>query len=186
MPSTSLSKAELRKRARAARAALANGAFAARIAAFADALAIAPGQIVAGYQAHLDEADPALLLAALARAGAQIAFPRVTAKGSPLEFHLLPDGEIPRPGAFGIREPLETWPRAVPDILLVPLLGFDDHGYRLGYGGGYYDRTLAGLPNTRVIGIAYAGQRMDFLPRDAHDYPLTAILTENGLTEFPR
>ena len=186
MPSTSSSKVELRKQARTRRAALTHGAFAARIAAFADALAVVPGAIVAGYHAHKDEADPVLLLAALARAGAHIAFPRVTAKNSPLEFHLVPDGEILRPGAYGVREPLEDWPRAIPDILLVPLLGFDDHGYRLGYGGGYYDRTLASLPKARAVGIAYAGQRMDFLPHDAHDYPLTAILTENGLTEFPR
>jgi 5-formyltetrahydrofolate cyclo-ligase len=81
---------------------------------------------------------------------------------------------------------LAHWPRVIPDILLVPLLAFDDHGYRLGYGGGYYDRTLAAIRRARAIGIAYAGQRMDFLPHDAHDYPLNAILTETGLTEFPR
>jgi 5-formyltetrahydrofolate cyclo-ligase len=90
------------------------------------------------------------------------------------------------PGAHGIHEPLAHWPRVVPDILLVPLLAYDDDGYRLGYGGGYYDRTLAALPGARAIGIAYAGQRMDFLPRDAHDYPLNAILTQTGLTVFPR
>ena len=162
-----------------------SGAFAAALAARADALKIAPGSIVAGYHAHRDEADPAFLLQELARRGAHIAFPRVTAKDAPLEFHLLPDGEILRPGAHGIAEPLEHWPRVTPDILLVPLLAYDDHGYRLGYGGGYYDRTLAAL-RARAIGIAYAGQRMDFLPRDAHDYPLDAVLTENGLTEFPR
>ena len=141
---------------------------------------------MAGYHAHQDEADPALLLAALTRKGAHIAFPRVIAKEQALEFHLVPDGEILRPGTYGIHEPLEHWPRAVPDIVLVPLLAFDEHGYRLGYGGGYYDRTLSSLLHARAIGIAYAGQRMDFLPHDAHDYPLDAILTENGLIEFPR
>ena len=159
---------------------------AGRLAAHADRLAIVPGTVVGGYQARGDEADPILLLQALARQGAQIAFPRVTAKDQPLEFHLVPEGELLTPGAYGIGEPLAHWPAVAPDLLLVPLLAFDDQGYRLGYGGGYYDRTLAARPGARAIGIAYAGQRMDFLPRDAHDYPLDAILTETGLTEFPR
>lgn len=186
VPSTLLTKAQLRDVARARRAALLSDGFAAAIAAHADGLRIAPGAIVAGYHAHRDEADPALLLEALARTGARIAFPRVTAKDAALEFHHVPDGEVLHPGAFGIREPLGHWPRVTPDILLVPLLAYDDQGTRLGFGGGYYDRTLAALPHARAIGIAYAGQRMDFLPHDAHDYPLNAILTENGLTEFPR
>ncbi len=91
-----------------------------------------------------------------------------------------------RSGTFGIHEPLAHWPAVAPDVLLVPLLAFDNDGYRLGYGGGYYDRTLSALPRARAIGIAYAGQRVDILPRDAHDCRLDAILTENGLTEFPR
>jgi 5-formyltetrahydrofolate cyclo-ligase len=185
VPSTS-DKSQLRKLARAARQALRSDGFAAKLASHADRLKVAPGMIVAGYHAHQDEADPSLLLLELARAGAPIAFPRVWAKDRALEFHLVPEGEILRPGAYGIHEPLDHWPRAVPALLLVPLLGFDDQGYRLGYGGGYYDRTLAALPKARAIGIAYAGQRMDFLPHDAHDYPLNAVLTENGLTEFPR
>ena len=185
MPSTS-DKTELRKLARVRRQTLRDDAFAARLAAHASQLNVPPGIIVAGYDARPDEADPALLLQALAHKGAHVAFPRVTGKGRALEFHLVPDNEILMPGAYGIHEPLAHWPRAVPDLLLVPLLGFDDHGYRLGYGGGYYDRTLASLSKVRAIGIAYAGQRMDFLPHDAHDYPLDAILTENGLLEFPR
>jgi 5-formyltetrahydrofolate cyclo-ligase len=185
VPSTS-DKSQLRKLARATRKALHDGAFAARLAAHAGRLGVAPDSIVAGYHARDDEADPSLLLQALSRAGARIAFPRVTGKNQALEFHLVPEGEILMPGAYGVHEPLEHWPRAVPDLVLAPLLAFDDHGYRLGYGGGHYDRTLAVLPKARAIGIAYAGQRMDFLPRDAHDYPLDAILTEDGLTEFPR
>jgi 5-formyltetrahydrofolate cyclo-ligase len=179
-------KAELRDAARRRRATLQTNDFAARLAAYADALRVAPGAVVACYHAHRDEADPALLLQALAAAGAHVAFPRVSAKGEALEFHLVPDGEVLHPGAYGILEPLAHWPRAIPDILLVPLLAFDPHGTRLGYGGGYYDRTLAALPRVRAVGIAYAGQGMDILPRDAHDYPLHAVLTETGLTEFPR
>lgn len=186
VPSTLLTKAQLRDVARARRAELLRDGFAAALAAHAGQLKIARGAVVAGYRAHRDEADPALLLEALTRAGAHVAFPRVTAKDAALEFHCVPDGEILRPGAFGIHEPLDHWPRVTPDILLVPLLAYDDRGYRLGYGGGYYDRTLAALPGARAVGIAYAGQRVDFLPHDAHDCRLHAILTENGLTEFPR
>lgn len=191
VPSTLPSKADIRDAARRRRAVLRSDAFAASLAAHAGLLKIAPGTRVAGYHAHRDEADPALLLQALAKRGAPIAFPRMIAKDTALEFHRVPDGEFLRPGTHGIHEPLAHWPRVVPDILLVPLLAFDDQGYRLGYGGGYYDRTLtalsgAALPGVRAIGIAYAGQRMDFLPHDAHDCRLHAILTENGLTEFPR
>jgi 5-formyltetrahydrofolate cyclo-ligase len=184
VPSTS--KSEWRRKARGVRAALASEAFAERLAAHADALRLAGGATIAGYHAHQNEADPARLLLKLAKAGAHVAFPRIVRRDAALEFHLVPEGEILKPGAYGIHEPLEHWPRARPDILLVPLLAFDAAGYRLGTGGGYYDRTLAALPHTRAIGIAYAGQRVDILPRDAHDWPLNAVLTENGLTEFPR
>ena len=186
VPSTLPSKAELRSIAQTRRAGLAQAGFATRLAGYADVLAVAPDVLVAGYHAHRDEADPGLLLQALMLRGARIAFPRVIAKDQALEFHLVPSDEILRPGSYGIHEPLAHWPRVIPDILLVPLLAFDDHGNRLGYGGGYYDRTLAAMRGARAIGIAYAGQRMDFLPHDAHDYPLDAILTETGLTEFLR
>ncbi len=186
VPSTLPSKADIRDLARRCRADLRPDGFAAAIADHAGLLKIAAGMIVAGYHAHRDEADPASLLQVLTKVGAHIVFPRVAARDAALEFHCVPDGEIMNPGAHGIHEPLAHWPRVVPDILLVPLLAYDDDGYRLGYGGGYYDRTLAALPGARAIGIAYAGQRMDFLPRDAHDYPLNAILTQTGLTVFPR
>ncbi len=186
VPSTLPSKAEIRDAARRRRADLRTDGFAATLVAHAGLLKIPAGAIVAGYHAHRDEADPALLLQALAKRGVHIAFPRVIAKDAALEFHRIPDGEVLQPGMFGIHEPLAHWPMVAPDVLLVPLLAFDDDGYRLGYGGGYYDRSLAALPRARAIGIAYAGQRVDILPRDAHDCRLDAVLTENGLTEFPR
>jgi 5-formyltetrahydrofolate cyclo-ligase len=87
------------------------------------------------------------------------------------------------PGAFGIHEPLEHWPRVRPDLLLVPLLAFDGRGHRLGYGGGFYDRTLA-LLNVPAIGIAYAGQEVASLPDEPHDRRLDMILTEQGIRAF--
>jgi 5-formyltetrahydrofolate cyclo-ligase len=67
----------------------------------------------------------------------------------------------------------------------MPLLGFDKHGTRLGYGGGYYDRTLAMLSSPpRLIGYAFASQEVDHVPRDAHDIPLDAVVTEAGYRSF--
>ena len=178
-------KSRLRNIAREKRAGLAAARpdFARALAGHAEALKIAPHAIVGGYCAHGDEADPGLLLARLAGQGAVVAFPRVAAKDAPLEFHLRPAGEAWQPGAFGIPEPLAHWPRATPSVLLVPLLAFDAEGYRLGYGGGYYDRTLA-TQKARAIGIAFAGQLVDALPREVHDCRLDAILTEQGLKRF--
>ena len=87
------------------------------------------------------------------------------------------------PGSFGIPEPLESWPRAVPDVLLVPLLAFDAGGHRLGYGGGFYDRTLA-LLKVPAIGIAYAGQEIASIPFGPHDRTLNMVLTEQGIRRF--
>jgi len=180
-------KSQLRVLARSRRASLAGETdFAQRLAAHADLLPIIHGMIVGGYHAHRDEADPSLLLQAMVRVGAHIAFPRVTAKDAALDFHLVPDGEILSPGRYGIHEPLAHWPKVEPALLLVPLLAYDGQGSRLGYGGGYYDRTLAAWPQVRAIGIAYHGQRMDTLPHEPHDRRLDAILTEQGLKEFPR
>lgn len=175
-------KPDLRRAARARRKALARSDFALAITPFAEDLALKPGTVVGGYHAHHDEADPALLLARLVEMGASIAFPRVI-KDQPLDFHHVPDGEVLEPGSFGIPEPLGHWPRAVPDVLLVPLLAFDAQGHRLGYGGGFYDRTLAAL-KVPAVGIAYAGQEADSIPHEAHDRTLDMVLTEQGIRRF--
>jgi 5-formyltetrahydrofolate cyclo-ligase len=176
-------KAELRRDARARRKLLARGDMGLTLAEFAEDLALPSGATVGGYHAHFDEADPALLLARLVELGCAAALPRVTAKDAPLEFHHVPDGAVLAPGSFGIPEPLAHWPRAVPDVLLVPLLAFDAAGHRLGYGGGFYDRTLAAL-KVPAIGIAYAGQEVSSLPAEPHDMALSLILTEHGLLRF--
>jgi 5-formyltetrahydrofolate cyclo-ligase len=178
---TSADKSALRREARQKRKALAHPDIAAILAAHAPALKLAPGTIVGGYHALPEEADPALLLKALAASGCRIAFPRMAGKDLPLEFHLVPEGEVLKPGAFGIHEPLAQWPSVMPDLLLVPLLAFDGAGHRLGYGGGFYDRTLEAL-DIRAIGVGYAGQQVESLPHEAHDIKLDGILTERGLT----
>jgi 5-formyltetrahydrofolate cyclo-ligase len=86
---------------------------------------------------------------------------------------------------FGTLAPSDLAPRAVPDLVLMPLLGFDSAGTRLGYGGGYYDRTLAILPKKpMLVGLAFAAQELDQIPRALHDVPLDAIITENGVRFF--
>ena len=148
----------------------------------AEDLEIAPGSVVGGYHAHLDEADPALLLARLVESHGRVhvAFPRVVAlRTAALEFHRVPDGEVLH--ARRLLACPSRWsigPPSRPSVLLVPLLAFDAEGYRLGYGGGFYDRTLAAI-NARAIGIAFAGQEVTALPREPHDRALDAVLTEN-------
>ena len=176
-------KTELRRMARKRRKALADPGFALAIALYAEDLALAPGTTVGGYHALPEEADPSQLLARLVELGCQVAFPRIAAKGQPLEFHHVPDGDVLEPGSFGIPEPLDHWPKATPGLLLVPLLAFDAHGHRLGYGGGFYDRTLA-LLTVPAVGIAYAGQEVASLPRGPHDMALDMVVTEQGLRRF--
>jgi 5-formyltetrahydrofolate cyclo-ligase len=182
-------KAELRKQAREQRKTLAHPGIGAALAAHAIQLKLPRGAIVGGYHALSHEADPGPLLKALVDRGCHIVFPRIVAKDMPLEFHRVPDGEVLRPGAFGVQEPAAHWPAVMPHLLLVPLLAFDAHGYRLGYGGGFYDRTLYAFRtgaafHIRAIGIAYAGQETASLPHEPHDMALDGILTEQGLRLF--
>lgn len=175
----------MRRQARERRKALAAACpdFAALLASHADALPLKAGMIVGGYHAMPGEADPALVLEKLVERCCHIAFPRVAAKGTPLEFHRVPDGEILRAGAYGIHEPASHFPLVQPDLLLVPLLAFDAHGHRLGQGGGFYDRTIAAL-GVPAIGIAFAGQEISSLPVEAHDIALNGILNEHGFKRF--
>jgi 5-formyltetrahydrofolate cyclo-ligase len=161
--------------------------FAQRIATFADDLTIAPHAIVAGYWPMGDEADPRGVMAALAARGHALALPRVEAKNAPLVFHRWREGEALVTHRFGMSEPHVDREIVSPDVLLVPLLAFDADGYRLGYGGGFYDRTLETLRARHkicAIGIGYAGQEMGNLPHENHDQTLDAVLTETGIRHF--
>jgi len=184
-----ISKIELRTQLRARRAALAHAHpdFARDVATHIAALNIAHGSVVGGYVAINDEADPHILLKKFTLQNCTLAFPRVNAKGEPLVFHRWTPGQNLQRGTYGIPEPSKDWPLAYPKILLVPLLAFDRNGHRLGYGGGYYDRTLDFLranSTVRAIGVAYAGQEVAELPREEHDHRLDAIITENGVRNF--
>jgi 5-formyltetrahydrofolate cyclo-ligase len=183
------SKQILRDDARARRAALAAASpdFAASIARFAGALPITSGAVVASYWPLRDEADPRVLAAALAARGHSIILPVIAGPEAALSFRPWREGDALSRNRHGIREPLAHLDAVVPQALLVPLLAFDETGARLGLGGGYYDRTLAELrANEHIvaIGVAYAGQEMAKLPRDAHDQCLDGVITENGFRKF--
>ncbi len=179
-------KSDLRNFARARRAALAGACpdFAARIAGFADSLDLKQQAVVAGYWPMGDESDPRGLMASLAARGHALALPRIEARSRPLVFHRWRESDALIAHALGMSEPRADSEILVPDVLLVPLLGFDTSGHRLGYGGGYYDRTLDALranANVRAVGIAYAGQEMETLPREPHDHRLDMIVTEREI-----
>ena len=179
-------KNRLRESTRSRREELARACpdFAARAAQFADELAVAPGAVVSFYWPMGDEADPRLLANALAARGHRLALPVVVVKKSPLHFRVWREGDPLIVHPFGMHEPPESAARVMPDVLLIPLLAFDARGTRLGYGGGFYDRTLASLATKRAIGIAYAGQEVAQLPCHDHDHPLDSVVTENGVRHF--
>ena len=183
-------KAALRKTAKEVRkrAALKHGAAAAaQFATHGIAFAGAPPAVVSGYVPIGDEANIMELLRALHAAGHQLALPVIIEKGKPLEFRSWSPGDRLEVTQWGIREPAGDAAVVAPDIVLSPLLAFDAAGYRLGYGGGFYDRSLAELGAQKQvvsIGIAFDEQRVDAVPRDAYDQRLDWILTPSGATKF--
>lgn len=154
---------------------------------FFDHVPINRGEVVAGYWPIRDELDVKTVIARLMDSGQPVCLPVVLGDEQPLELRLWEDGAPLYEAGFGTLAPAEEAPRAAPDVILMPLLGFDKHGTRLGYGGGYYDRTLAALPKRpRLIGFAFALQEVDHIPRDGHDVPLDAIVTEQGVRNFDK
>lgn len=149
------------------------------------------GPVVAGYWPMGEEADVRPLLEQLIRRGVIAALPVVVAPHTPLQFRRWAPGDVLEPGRHGTCHPYATAAIQIPDILLVPLLAFDARGGRLGYGGGYYDRTLEVLRAERgqrviAIGVGYAAQAVDAVPRGRHDQGLDWIVTEDGIREVHR
>jgi 5-formyltetrahydrofolate cyclo-ligase len=183
-------KTALREQALAARGKLASTASdAPRLMAenFLAHVPLAHGAIVSAYVAIGDEADPAPLMHALRRRGHKIALPRVAGKGKPLAFHLCEAGAKLVPGPFGLLQPAADWPQADPDVLAVPLLAFDKNGNRLGYGAGFYDRTLDDLRARHkilAVGYAFSGQEVEHVPHHEGDEKLDWIVTERYARRF--
>jgi 5-formyltetrahydrofolate cyclo-ligase len=156
---------------------------------FISRIPLPAGAVVSAFVAIGDEANPAPLIDLLWAEGHKVALPRVVKKGEKLAFHRFEPGATLVPGVFGLSQPGTDWPEETPDVLVVPLLAFDSHGWRLGYGGGFYDRTLADLRASRkilAVGYAFAGQEVDDVPHRESDEPLDWVVTETGARKFER
>jgi 5-formyltetrahydrofolate cyclo-ligase len=189
-----LSKAALRRAARAQRAALSDqarraGSLALRehLPAALSSLGLQAGAIVAGYRAFGDEMDPVLALAALQEQGHRLALPVVVERAAPLVFRAWQVGEVLAGDILGIAAPGERAQIVEPAVILAPLLAFDRAGHRLGYGVGYYDRTLAVIRQIRpvsAIGLAFSVQEIEAVPAEATDMALDGVVTERGARWF--
>jgi 5-formyltetrahydrofolate cyclo-ligase len=145
------------------------------------------GSVVAGYRAMRSEIDPLLLMQAMADRGAVLALPVMQGEGRPLLFRRWQAGARLAAGAYGVEEPTPDAPALVPDLVLVPLVGVDRAGVRLGMGKGFYDHTLAGLRErgrVLAVGCAFDTQRVETLPSEPHDQRLDALVTDRGFTDF--
>ncbi len=151
----------------------------------ADLLAEQRGRILSGYMPMRTEIDP---LPAMAVHQGPVCVPVIVGKGQPLRFREWAPGCAMLAGDFGALIPAEgAW--LEPEVLIVPLLAFDRRGYRLGYGGGFYDRTLERLRArrpTRAIGFAFSAQEVSEVPTEPTDQRLDTILTERGPVVFAR
>lgn len=142
------------------------------------------GVPIAGYMAMRTEIDPTPAMEE-ASAHGSVGVPVIQAAGQPLKFRQWTPGCAMEPGMFGADIPV-TGDWITPEIVIVPLVAFDAQGGRLGYGGGFYDRTLEGLRAHRptlAIGFAFGAQQADDLPLEATDQPLDLIVTEAGVID---
>lgn len=174
------------ERRRAAHRAI--GAEAARaVADFVLAEVDPKGKNIAGYWPLGDELDSRPALEALAAAGAQVALPVVAGQGHALIFRQWKPGDLLESGPFGTMHPSPRSAVICPHVLLVPLVAFDLEGHRLGYGAGYYDRTIAAFRRegqVTAIGLGYDVQRVDTVYADSHDQVLDGIITNSGVLWF--
>ncbi|WP_296002100.1 5-formyltetrahydrofolate cyclo-ligase [Rugamonas sp.] len=176
-----LAKAQLRARLLAARRgvdaatkAVWDRAIAARVLAWAREQNVAALGV---YWPLRDEPDLHAAYAELARLGVRLLLPVVVERHAALEFAQWQIGEAMVRDQMGVAVPAQLRMEAAPPALLVPCLGFNRGRYRLGYGGGFYDRTLARQPRPKTVGVAYACLEADF-DNDAHDVALDLVLTE--------
>ncbi len=142
-----------------------------------------PPGVVSGYYPMEDEIWPLPLMAALKAEGHTLALPVMQGKAEPLVFRAWTPGDPLIPGVWGIRQPATDKPEVLPDIVLVPLLAFDARGYRLGYGGGFYDRTLRALRSLKsilAVGLALDELEVDAVPHLDYDERLDWVLTPSG------
>jgi 5-formyltetrahydrofolate cyclo-ligase len=148
-----------------------------------DFLATANRGVVSAFSSMRDELDTQPMMQRLAGDGFQVALPVMQGKGRPLQFRAWAPGDTMNEGTWGIREPKDDKPVLAPDVFLVPLLAFDRQGWRLGYGGGFYDRTLRQARSERsivAVGFALDEQEVDAVPHLDYDERLDWVLTPSG------
>jgi 5-formyltetrahydrofolate cyclo-ligase len=159
-----------------------------RIAKGSETLPGASG-IIAGFWPMADEINVRPLITGLHEDGRAVALPVVVGNAKPLIFRAWRPGLPLDDGGFGTRHPSPEEAEVQPSILLVPLLAFDAHGHRLGWGGGFYDRTIAQLRSLGpvvTVGVAYQAQRVDSVPHTNTDEPLDWMVTDGDVLEITR
>lgn len=187
-------KEELRVAAKAKRSTIAPTAAAAAALAVRDRVLeaglVAARTTVSGFWPIGDEFDPRPLMEALAAQGHALCLPVVVGRGRALAFRAWAPGAPLERAGFGLSVPCWDAPPAIPRFLVVPLLAFDRRGYRVGYGAGYYDRTISELkahvPRLFALGVGFALQEVPEVPALAHDQRLDAIATEAYLIRTGR
>ena len=187
-------KRELRRRATASRDRLHRQRSASApqdaLAHFRECIELACHSVLSAYLPVRTEFDVTPMLRRAHALGCATCLPVVPGRGRPLVFRRWAPGDVLVDGTFRIAVPAEEAEVLEPDVLLVPMLAFDDEGFRLGYGGGFYDRTLAlrraRAPGTLAVGVAFAGQRVERVPRGPEDECLDWIVTEEGARRFDR
>lgn len=140
-----------------------------------------PSAVIGGFMPLPGEIDITPLLHALHQSAHQVALPETPPAGQRLLFRAWTPQTKLHQGRFGTLYPEGAF--LEPDFLLIPLLGFDLRGNRLGYGGGYYDRTINALPHAFRLGCAYALQQVETIPTELTDQPLHAIATEKAILQ---
>jgi 5-formyltetrahydrofolate cyclo-ligase len=156
------------------------------IAARAFPVAVPAGAIVSGFMPMKSEINPLPLLKRLAAQGARLALPVVAGRGKPLIMRAWEFGAPLSRGQWGIREPGADAAEVYPDIVIAPLAAFDRRGYRIGYGAGYYDMTIAALRARKpvtAIGVAFAAQEIPDVPAFDYDQRLDFVLTERAVID---
>lgn len=138
--------------------------------------------VVSAYWPFRGEVDLRPWLSDILARGAQAALPVVIAKGKPLAFRLWRPGTAMVRGVWNIPVPPPEAATVIPDVVIAPVVGFDAHCYRLGYGGGFFDRTLAALPRRpRFVGVGHAIACLPTIHPQAHDIAMDAVVTEAGV-----
>lgn len=155
---------------------------------FLAAVTLAPHAVIGGYWPIGTEMDVRPLMTALHGRGHMCALP-VAQRRQPLTFHVWQPDDRLVAGVFGILVPDHHTPVVVPDVFLVPVLAFDTKGMRIGYGGGYVDRTIPEIRRRKellTVGIAYAAQQVAEVPTDQYDQRLDWVVTERGARRTER